>query len=139
MNKPPGTTENRGLQLDNTRNYFYFVHCLLPKPMKISTLTPVLAILLITSITACKKNIDAVTPAGNGVDGIDTSHQVKTDTGYRVTFPLSKLTGCPGAPDYGDSIFFVQPTSSTDYIIQPINHPDTGTYFAWPQGMIINK
>ena len=107
--------------------------------MKISTLTPVLAILLITSITACKKNIDDVTPAGNGVDGIDTSHQVTTDTAHRVALPLSKLTACPGAPDYGDSIFFVQPTTGADYIIQPINQPDTGTYFAWPQGMIINK
>jgi hypothetical protein len=107
--------------------------------MKMSTRTPVLAaLLLITSITACKKSLDPANAAVNSIDNIDnkdSTQTVKTDT---VSYPQNKLTQCPGAPDYGDSIIFMHP-SGTDYIVTPINHPDTGTYFAWPQGMVINK
>ena len=104
-----------------------------------STRTLVLAtMLLITSITACKKSLDTDTAiAGNGPDITDTTQTVKTDT-VAVSYPQNKLTHCPGAPDYGDSIIFIHP-SGTDYIVTPVNHPDTGTYFAWPQGMVINK
>lgn len=98
-------------------------------------------LLLLTSITACKKSLDASSNAGNGNNGNDTTQTPnKPDTGSRVAFPQTQLTGCPGAPDYGDSIFFVQPaTNGADYIIRPINQPDSGTFFAWPQGMIIDK
>jgi hypothetical protein len=109
--------------------------------MKMRTRITFLAtVLLITSLVACKKNLDPTTPAGNGNGtGVqDTTHAVvKTDT-TAVSYPQNKLTKCPGAPDYGDSIIYVQP-SSADYIITPINHPDTGTYMAWPQGMVIDK
>ena len=107
--------------------------------MKKNTRIPVLAaFVLITSITACKKNLDTSTPAGTGTPGNDTTHTVKVDTGSRISYPQQIVTRCPGAPSYGDSIIFMQP-STTDYIVKPINHPDTGTYFAWPQGMTIDK
>jgi hypothetical protein len=107
--------------------------------MKKNTRIPVLAaIVLITSMTACKKNLDTSTPADASIPGNDTTHTVKVDTGSRVSYPQQIVTRCPGAPSYGDSIIFMQP-STTDYIIKPINHPDTGTYFAWPVGMRIDK
>ena len=93
-------------------------------------------LLFITSITACKKNIDAGSQPGT--NGIDTTHTTKADTGARVDYPQQIVTRCPGAPSYGDSIIFLQP-SNTDYIVTPINQPDTGTYFAWPQGMVIDR
>ena len=88
-------------------------------------------LLLITSVAACKKSVDPVTPKGTDIVIKDTSSAT-------VSYPQRTETRCSGAPDYGDSIIFLQP-SNTDYIVKPINHPDTGTYFAWPQGMAIDK
>ena len=105
--------------------------------MKISNPASALAVLLlITGVVACKKNIDEVIVPPVNNPNTDTT-KVVTDT-IVVAYPQQKTTRCPGAPDYGDTILYVQP-STTDYIVTPINHPDTGTYFAWPQGMVIDK
>jgi hypothetical protein len=104
--------------------------------MKVRTLiTLFAALLLLTCFAACKKSLDAYSVAGNGIKD-STSTAIKTDTGA-ISYPQQIMTGCPGAPNYGDSIIFLQP-STADYIVAPINHPDTGTYFAWPQGMVID-
>ena len=114
--------------------------------MKSSTLTSIIltALLLVAGMTACKKSLDTASPAdtdtGTGVKDTTTQTVTQTDTssGSAVSYPQKTMTKCPGAPDYGDSIIFIQ-HSGTDYIVKPINHPDTGTYFAWPQGMVLDK
>ncbi|HTL06635.1 MAG TPA: hypothetical protein VL307_00210, partial [Chitinophagaceae bacterium] len=103
--------------------------------MKKTTLAPVLlALLLISCVTACKKGIDSQGPA----TGTDPNPPARTDSLPGIPYPINFAMRCPGAPDYGDSIFYLQP-SPNDYIIAPINHPDSGTYFAWPAGMVIDK
>jgi hypothetical protein len=87
--------------------------------------------LIIVSIVACRKSVDATDPSGNNNPKNDTASVI-------VPFPQTIVTQCPGAPNYGDSILYLQP-SAGDYIVSPINHPDSGKYFAWPEGMDINK
>ncbi len=41
-------------------------------------------------------------------------------------------------PVYGDTIIFPQPVNGPDYIVNPVNSPGTGRYFAWPHGMVID-
>jgi len=45
---------------------------------------------------------------------------------------------CPILPIYGDTLIFQQPSGS-DYIVQPVNNPGPGKYFAWPVGMVIDQ
>ena len=45
---------------------------------------------------------------------------------------------CPVLPIYGDSIIFPQPTSGSDYIMNPVNNPGAGKYYAWPVGLVLN-
>jgi len=104
-----------------------------------STRIPLLAaLLLLVSVTACKKSIDTeiIAPPGPGVQ--DTTQTSIKDTVAAVSYPQQTVGRCPGAPNYGDSIIFLHP-SDGDYIITPINHPDSGAYFSWPKGMVINK
>jgi hypothetical protein len=113
---------------------------LIPIPMKNNTLTRLIAALLFFSgIVACKKSLDSNTPVGtNNPPPKDTTTTPVADTSKRtVSYPQQPSSKCPNAPDYGDSIIFVQPGSN--YTVVPINHPDTGTYFAWPVGMVIDK
>ncbi|HEV3326816.1 MAG TPA: hypothetical protein VG052_14460 [Puia sp.] len=46
---------------------------------------------------------------------------------------------CPALPIYGDTIVYPQPTSGTDYIINPVNNPGQGKYLSWPVGMVIDS
>jgi hypothetical protein len=104
--------------------------------MKMSTRTRVLAALVVViGVAACKKNLDYVTPP---VSTPNTDTVITVKDSVVVAYPQKTVTGCIGAPDYGDSILYIQP-STTDYIVTPINHPDTGTYYAWPQGLMIDK
>lgn len=50
----------------------------------------------------------------------------------------SPAPGCPVLPLYGDSLIFPQPTAG-DNIVQPVNAPGPGTYFAWPAGMVLDR
>jgi hypothetical protein len=90
--------------------------------------------LIIISIPACRKSVEPNDPQNNN----NTNNNTTDTTTVIVPFPQTTVTHCPGAPDYGDSIIYMQP-STGDYIVSPINHPDTGKYFAWPVGMDINK
>lgn len=64
-------------------------------------------------------------------DPADTSGEENTFTRYS--------TQCPNAPDYGDSIVYLQPANG-HYTIQPINNAGIqGTYLSWPEGLDINK
>jgi hypothetical protein len=95
--------------------------------MKKSICINILAVLLfLISIQACKKSVDS-----NKAPGTDTTSVVI------VPFPQIMQTNCPGAPNYGDSIIYLQPATG-NYIVKPINNPDTGKYFSWPAGLDIN-
>jgi hypothetical protein len=83
---------------------------------------------------SCRK---AVMPVNSGTI---PATPTQTDTAkiiQPVPYPQTNLSRCPGAPDYGDTIIYLQP-SGQDYIVAPLNRPDSGKYFAWPQGMDIN-
>lgn len=46
---------------------------------------------------------------------------------------------CPGAPDYGSSVICPKWKGPvTENIIKPLNNPGSGTYCAWPQGLVID-
>lgn len=46
---------------------------------------------------------------------------------------------CPNAPDYGDSILYLQPVNG-QYMVSPLNNTGiTGTYLSWPEGLSLNK
>ncbi len=65
-----------------------------------------------------------------------TQHPVDT---VQAPYPEVPNFGCPGAPNYGDSIIFMQPTpAGQDYIVHPINNPPAGTYFSWPEGLVLD-
>lgn len=56
------------------------------------------------------------------------------------TFLTSNSAQCPNAPNYGDSIIYLQPKSSGDYTVQPVNNTGIqGTYLSYPEGLDINK
>jgi hypothetical protein len=46
---------------------------------------------------------------------------------------------CPVLPIYGDTIVYPQPTSGSDYIINPVNNPGPGKYLSWPVGMVLDS
>jgi len=78
-------------------------------------------------------------PAAGKLDTVTTP---PTDTSHTVLPPLPQtapLAGCSVLPIYGDTIIFPQPAiNGNDYIVNPVNSPGTGKYFAWPQGMVID-
>jgi len=45
---------------------------------------------------------------------------------------------CPVLPIYGDTLIFTQPTGG-DYIVNPVNSPGQGKFFAWPVGLDIDQ
>jgi len=103
--------------------------------MKTNTLRPALLLLcFLACFTACKKGFDS---QGNNT-GTEPNPPSRTDSLPLIPYPVNFATRCPGTPSYGDSIFYLQP-SPNDYIIAPINHPDSGSYFAWPAGMVIDR
>jgi len=47
-------------------------------------------------------------------------------------------TTCPNAPNYGDSILYIQPTTG-HYTVSPLNNTTVqGTYLSWPEGLDLN-
>lgn len=84
---------------------------------------------------ACKKSTiqSGSIPGGNNPQ--DTTLAVKTST-----YPVNPVPECSSAPDYGDSIVFSQPTSSSDYVVYPQNNQGVdGTYLSWPAGLNLNS
>lgn len=58
-----------------------------------------------------------------------------TDTNTLTT----RSSSCPNAPDYGDSIIYLQPVNG-QYTVSPVNNSGIqGTYLSWPEGLDINK
>ncbi len=99
--------------------------------MKISTC--LLNVMMLLAV-ACKKNVSDPPGSGGNPPGTDSTKQVIN----AVPFPQSAVTSCTFSPDYGDSIFYPQPSSS-DYYISPVNNQGIdGKYFSWPQGLSIN-
>jgi hypothetical protein len=46
---------------------------------------------------------------------------------------------CPNAPNYGDSIIYLQPKNSGHYTVSPVNNAGVdGTYLSWPEGLAID-
>lgn len=48
-------------------------------------------------------------------------------------------TTCPNAPNYGDSIIYIQAKTNGNYTVTPLNNTGVpGTYLSWPEGLDIN-
>ena len=61
------------------------------------------------------------------------------DTTIDANTLLTTHKQCPNAPNYGDSIIYLQPKSG-DYTVQPVNNIGIqGTYISWPEGLDIDK
>jgi len=105
--------------------------------MKNNTPMRLAAVLLFcASVVACKKSIDTNVAPDPGISDSSTV-ALSSDTAQTlVAYPKQRNTNCANAPDYGDSVIFIQ---SGSFTVKPINHPDTGTYFSWPTGMVIDK
>ena len=85
-------------------------------------------------LPACQKNLQL-----DATDETPVEVPVAvTDTSTAIPYPLQASHNCGGAPKYADTILFTQP-SNTDYIVMPVNNPDSGDYFAWPEGMVIDQ
>lgn len=115
--------------------------------MKPNTLSILFAVACLLTFASCQKSLTGDLPAdvNPGTQIIVTDSTKKpvsvtdsTTISERPAFPSNAYTHCDNGPKYGDSILYLQP-SSNDYIVKPINQPDSGTYFSWPEGMVIDK
>jgi len=112
--------------------------------MKRNICIPIGAALLFGfSMLACKKSLDITDPVVNNNNNNSPKDTTVTNPPIMaqdttVPYPQHISTRCLGAPSYGDSIIFVQPASG-DFIVKPVNKPDSGYYFSWPVGMVIDK
>ena len=89
---------------------------------------------------------DTTKPISSG----DTTKAPKGDTTTIPTPPYPQQTAttnppgnpqapsCPVLPIYGDTIIFDQPTSG-DYVVNPVNNPGQGKYYAWPVGLALDQ
>lgn len=118
---------------------------------------PLIALILVITATGCEKFVPAddnfrpLSDSPNGPKATDTTAPVtRGDTLLSPTPPYPQQTantnppnnpapGCPTLPIYGDTIIFTQPTSGPDYVMNPVNNPGTGQYFAWPVGLDLNQ
>ncbi len=111
-----------------------------------------IAILLI--VLSCEKSVTAVDSNPNlplrsfhpSPDNDTATNIVRSDTSTTPTpppppFPQAPApaASCSYMPVYGDSIIYPQPTSGQDYVVNPVNSPGAGKYFAWPVGMAIDS
>ena len=55
------------------------------------------------------------------------------------SYPYAVLQNCPNAPSYGDSVLCGVSNGNKDYIVAPLNNSGHGEYYAWPQGLVIDK
>jgi len=68
-----------------------------------------------------------------------TSEEVKNNSEPGQVLRLTP-GNCPNPPDYGDSIICEKwQGPNRDYLVKPKNNPGAGSYFAWPQGLVINQ
>jgi len=100
---------------------------------------PALLFLIVLSF-ACSKSITTdpiIPPQLKGGDSIRLIRPLRTIK--KIPYPFVRVTGCPYAPDYGDTLIYPQPTNGQDYIVSPVNNPGVGKYFSWPEGMVIDS
>jgi hypothetical protein len=92
------------------------------------------SILLLLVFVACNKaNRSDNNPETN------TSESSGGDSSIDANTLLTNNVQCPNAPNYGDSIIYLQPKSG-DYTVQPVNNIGIqGTYVSWPEGLDLNK
>lgn len=113
--------------------------------MKTSTLShSALAVSLLFTTVACHKSIvdtqerPDISSSTRPETGLYFEHFIPDidTTAPLVPYPSSSiLNGCNLLPIYGDSIIYPQPTTNQDYILNPVNSPGSGQYFAWPKGL----
>jgi hypothetical protein len=90
---------------------------------------------------SCKKSIvteQTTVPPNNGPV---VSHPLDTTaTTQKVPYPVNVLPGCNFAPNYGDSIVYPQPPSTSDFFVYPTNNQGlSGTYLSWPDGLRLDS
>ena len=97
---------------------------------------PALLFLILLSVACRKSDItDSINPPPpNGGDSTQSTH-----TEGAIPYPVIPITGCPNAPDYGDTLIYPQPPNGQDYIVSPVNNPGAGKYYSWPEGMVIDS
>jgi hypothetical protein len=123
--------------------------------------TPLIALILVITVYGCEKFIPAdpnfrplssspLGPKRDSTQATDTTHPgSKGDTATIPTPPYPQQTAntnppgnpppaCPVLPIYGDTLIFTQPSGS-DYIVNPVNNPGPGKYFAWPVGLALDQ
>ncbi len=92
-------------------------------------------ILFLYAAAGCKKTVEQ----SNTPDTIRVTHD-SIFTAPIIPYPITPLQECNNAPYYGDSIVFSQPAKTTDYYIYPqTNQNLSGTYLAWPQGLVMDS
>jgi hypothetical protein len=92
---------------------------------KLCTCSPLLSLfVLLLVVVACNK--------------ADHSDADTANTPVNANTPLVRINQCTNAPDYGDSIIYLQPVNG-QYTVSPINNNGVqGTYLSWPEGLSIN-
>lgn len=106
---------------------------------------------LSTSPTGPGRDSSQVKDTTKPISGGDTTKPApKGDTATIPTPPFPQQTAntnppgnpqapsCPVLPIYGDTIIFTQPTSG-DYVVNPVNSPGQGKYYAWPVGLVLDQ
>jgi hypothetical protein len=93
-------------------------------------------LLTIYCAVACKKSVDQ--PITN--NNVNVQHSSDTTLTVPVTpvipYPQTPVQECNYAPDYGDSIVYPQPPTSSDFYVYPQNNQGIiGTYLSWPDGL----
>jgi hypothetical protein len=90
------------------------------------------SLLVLIDFVACNK-------ANRSENGSEPDTDLPGDTIINANTLLTNNNKCPNAPNYGDSIIYLQPQNG-DYTVQPINNIGAqGTYLSWPEGLNINK
>jgi hypothetical protein len=74
------------------------------------------------------------------IDNTDRNTAVDAEKPVAADYTLTAgFTKCFNAPDYGDSIIFLQPVNG-NYTIQPVNNKGVqGIYLSWPEGLKIDS
>jgi hypothetical protein len=97
--------------------------------------SPIL-LLSIVCLVACKKTTEPLTPVPGGNNQKDTVLAITAD----VPYPVAPTPECSYAPNYGDSIVYPQPVTSSDYYVYPQNNLGiSGTYLSWPVGLALDS
>jgi hypothetical protein len=97
-----------------------------------------LAIFSLLIYAACNKG--AKQDDTNSANPTDSTWTTITDSTFDTNNLSVNSSTCPNAPNYGDSIVYVKPKSSGDFIANPVNNIGVdGKYFSWPEGLKLNK